>query len=448
MITMRIRFTLSLLTATAFLIAPAGASAVASTVTLSIKTPTGWSGRIFALPTQGAGVSKVVTGAGTVRLPVASNRVSGMSLQLFSSKGKYLGPVLLNRNSAGTSGSVRLRSTSSSTLNLGELVVLSGFGRLKTSLASSKVQLTPGSIRLVSGKPTGAGRLGLAAPPAGFRARAALSLPSCGSSNSESGPGGDCDLDGVPNVVDVDDDGDRTLDMTDPQSARSSAKVTPYSGIIQRYPGAQNVQAGATASTINAALGSSMEGLRFAFYLGQPYLMPGGPSATPLDAVWAECPSGMTWCAGASSTVKANGFSEIGFGLDDANGGAGTKWYDFTGQNCTPGVGSPRYTCVARPASYPRFGFNLLNTEWGPTWTAFFTPNAADTLGTVIPGDTLSLKWRSAPTATVGEMPVSIRPYFVTTPALVNAIGSSSYTVTNASSSSTPGSVGNPIGAA
>lgn len=423
-------------------ISPPGASAAASKTDLLITTPTGWSGRVFALPTRGGGASVITNKGGAIKISLASNKIGGLSLQLFSKQGKYLGPILLY--ASGNTGALRLNASNAKSINLGEINLMPGYAKLKKFLP---VGLVRTGVSLSGGKPIGVGRLGLLPPVKIKSAKIAATDAKCSPGSDESGAGGDCDQDGVPNAVDVDDDGDRTLDMSDPQSSKSSASVVPYSGIRQQYPGAQNIHTGATRTSIDQSLGDRMNGLRFAFYLGQPYLTQGSNSSASLDTVWAECPEGMSWCSGAGSTVTTHGFSEIGWGLDQANGGQGTRWADFRGQTCQQNGGGS-YICTAKPNSYPGFAFNLLKNQWGSTWASFFAPNTTNTLGTVVPGDTMMLKWRESSSSEPSQMPVSIKPYFITTPGLHSATGDKDYTVTNTTLSSTPGSSSNPIKAA
>ena len=62
--------------------------------------------RVMALPTKGSAVVVLVNSKGSFSASVAKSAVNGLSLQLISKKGAYLGPVLLYRK--GLKGATRL----------------------------------------------------------------------------------------------------------------------------------------------------------------------------------------------------------------------------------------------------------------------------------------------------------------------------------------------------
>ncbi|MFM9125803.1 MAG: hypothetical protein ACKOSO_11875, partial [Actinomycetota bacterium] len=54
-----------------------------------------------------------------------------------------------------------------------------------------------------------------------------------------------------------------------------------------------------------------------------------------------------------------------------------------------------------------------------PTWVAFVNPNSPDTLGSVVPGDVVTLNAQRA--GVVTQVPITVSPYFVTSPAVQSA---------------------------
>ena len=264
---------------------------------------------------------------------------------------------------------------------------------------------------------------------------------SCANAQSaDAGAGGDCDADGVPNAVDVDDNGNMTLDAVDPVSAQVSARLNPWSGLRPALQNATNIYTGTTRDQINQALGSTASAatgatanLQMSFYIDQRYIDPAG--ATAFDHVWIACPTQMAWCAPGAGTATISGFSEAQSLLPGLPAYGATTWSDYTGSECTQGA-----TCTPTNGPSGNAMVELYRTDSGggglalPTWVAMVQPNSPDTLGGVAPGDVVTINARRG--GVVTQVPISLSPYFVTSPALQSA---NSTTFTYPLTGSSPG---------
>ncbi len=387
--------------------------------------------RVMALPTKGSAVVVLVNSKGSFSASVAKSAVNGLSLQLISKKGAYLGPVLLYRK--GLKGATRLKTTKASAISLGTVKLMSGYGMLSKPQKSSTV-LAAGQVRLTAaGAPVGAGKLGLVRKAGVARAAAgdgsgngdgggnggtggAIGGTCTSSASAESGGGGDCDQDGVPNSVDVEDNGNMSLDGVDAISAKTSALLSVYFGLRPHFLNQTNVYAGATSSSINSFLGSSDQekGLNMSFWLPQQYIDVDKATTQPLENVWVECASGQPWCFPGSPTAKVSGMSEFSRILPNLGEYGSMPWFAYHGSRCASG--SP---CVASgeddPNSLVRFASP--QNQGMPVWSAAVRPSSANTVAQVVPGSMLSLKGRTS-SGSVIEQPLSVSPYFVTSPAL------------------------------
>ena len=402
--------------------------------------------RVIVLPTRGSSVTVTPKG-GRITAKIAASALNGTSLQLIAKDGAYVGPVLLNRT--GSTGATRLAGSKATTIALGSIRVSKGFGTLVAPLPAS-MTLSKGKVKLAkNGAPVGAGRLGLVKTKGAAKASrqggggqggggqggggqgggggGVSGAPggACTSSNAaDAGPGGDCDQDGVPNTVDVDDNGNLTLDAVDAISAQVSARINPWSALRPALQNATNVYTGTTRDQINAALGSAASqstgataNLQIAFYMDQRYIDPLGMTA--FDNLWIDCPPQMTWCAPGAGTATISGFSEVQSILPTVDAYGSLPWGTYTGSECQQGQ-----PCVATngPGGNALVEFYRGGGGGGgnvPTWVAFVNPNAPDTLGSVVPGDVVTLNAQRAGVRT--QVPISISPYFVTSPALQSA---------------------------
>ena len=191
---------------------------------------------VIALAPDGkAGVKRVAQKRFKVRPPVAT-----VTLQLRSPKGTYAGPVVVGR--AGKRVILGVRPGA----RLGKITVRRGYAKVRKRLGDEWVEAGI-DARAKRGVPIGARHFG--------RVR---------SRHARNRGFGDRDLDGVPDVLDVDDDGDLILDRNDlktPQRARTSQGAGEYFGFFSRLTlelsGTANANAGSlTTEQVDAALSS------------------------------------------------------------------------------------------------------------------------------------------------------------------------------------------------
>ncbi|MBM3697057.1 MAG: hypothetical protein FJW78_01005 [Actinobacteria bacterium] len=231
----------------------------------------------------------------------------------------------------------------------------------------------------------------------------------------------------MPNSIDVDDNGNLTIDFTDSVSVDTTAKLLTYSDIRPGIVDTLNYNTGATRESINTFLGSqSLErptGLGLAFYYQERDLTGQDPSPA-LDDVWVQCEASAPWCAPGTSQATISGFSEFPQILPSVPQFGSVNWSTFTGSTCT----TRGQACQPQPANYPPFGFTKSpqQGQGGPQassiWTAFVKPNSTDTLGQVNSDSVINLNYRTSPTAAPSTKPIGISPYMVTTPAITQLV--------------------------
>jgi hypothetical protein len=153
---------------------------------------------VIALAANGAAHSVRALG-GHFRLRPPARRVT---LQLRAPGGTYAGPVVVGREQRGKRAILGVRAGA----RLGRVTLKLGRGYAKPArrLAAKWVDLER-TARARKGVPIGAGNFGLVR-----------------STHTRGGLRGDTDLDGVPDSIDVDDDGDRILDDYDRQTERNT----------------------------------------------------------------------------------------------------------------------------------------------------------------------------------------------------------------------------------
>jgi hypothetical protein len=169
------------------------------------------------------------------RLRLPAKRVT---LHLRSADGVYAGPIVIGRKKRGRRAVLGVRAGA----KLGRINVRRGYAKLAKRLRKKWVDKKR-VARARKGVPIGAGKFGRvrSKPPR-------RSVP------------GDRDLDGIPNVLDIDDDGDRVLDKLDRSRRVRSAQDSgrdPFdlaSGLGVPLERTANVNAGSTDAQIDATL--------------------------------------------------------------------------------------------------------------------------------------------------------------------------------------------------
>lgn len=161
---------------------------------------------VIALATSGEATS-VRARANGFRLRPSAKRVS---LHLRAADGTYAGPVVIGKERKGKWAIVGVRAGAK--LGMVEVKATRGYAKLRKRLPEKSLD-TEQRARATKGVPIGAGAFGLVRSK--LRARV---VP------------GDPDLDGVPNPLDVDDDGDLVLDNLDLPTAEGGARASATEG--------------------------------------------------------------------------------------------------------------------------------------------------------------------------------------------------------------------------
>ena len=175
----------------------AAASASAATVSGTI---TGGKGlQIVVAQANGKGKKLTVTAkSGAFR--IAGAKLAGASLHLVDDDGTYLGPIVLGGGKTKVYETIK----GSGSLSLGTVKLKNGYAVTAAVPASRTFTTGPYTVTAKAGRPIGAGKLGRVKVGNG---RSAL--------KGYDGPGYDTDLDGLPGLFDVDDNGNLILDNVD-----------------------------------------------------------------------------------------------------------------------------------------------------------------------------------------------------------------------------------------
>lgn len=378
-----------------------GGVAHAAATTVRITGVAGQQTTLVLLPTRGAALNVTPAGNGNFSINVPSSTLQGASLQVVKS-GRYVGPVTLAY--ARNRGYLRFgRVANGATLNLGALDVLlqQGWAKFHVPVNPQFVDATHPVVVDANGKPRGAGKLGLVTKQTVAGKLGAAASDPCTPGAPETGPGGDCDGDGIPNAADVDDNGNMTLDMTDPASAQTTAQVSPWAQLYLGMTNTLNANAGAlTPDKIATTLGG-VNTFGVNFFIDDHYFN----GATP-DNVSVNC-GAIVWCNSSTGTAYVSGMNET-------PGFSSTPWKDYQGATWTNGVETP----LAHPAQHNGL-YHMTRPGTPPlsVWVAGVQPrDGANTLNDLVPGQMLGLDLTKNGVTT--EMMMTLNPYPVTVPAL------------------------------
>ncbi len=243
------------------------------------------------------------------------------------------------------------------------------------------------------------------------------------SSSSEPGsePGQGLDCSGVPNALNLDVNGNGTLNTVDPSAASSAAtSITTWAQL--QSPADEAINWHADNSLTTSGIDTWLEGLPTQSFgvtavVPQSALFPSDPSGTDITAT-VDCGT-LLWCSGA----------QVGWaGTDGGLWSTSTPPYLLKPypSNCPPGVSGPGCATTLGAGISPVTG--------------------TDIIGSVTPGQILTVNatQASGPSASTE---LQVAPYFVTTPYVANATytptpGSPTPVMTADSSGTNPGSTG------
>ncbi len=373
-------------------------SAPAGAVTVRGRVAGGTGYLIAGTSAAGEGVSQKLGTAGTFALVFPGTSAAGASLQLVGPDGHYFGPVVLRHR-----GRTAYLTLAGRSVNLGPITLADGYARAKRQAAARVVDRRHVASADASGRPVGAGRLGVvAAAPGGSVRRAG--------SPGQHEQGADDDGDGIINAFDADDDGDLVLDNNDQDNSGESGGI--FSTLFVDLAQSLNANIGeVTAAAIDAIIADHLN-LIFFFDDGQ------FPDETIASAD-VDCFT-LPYCARGTGTAIMGGLSESSPDLP-----RGQPWINYDPN----GDGLPNLEPIVSHDGHSVHAASIL-------------PHA--TTAEMAPGDAYTVIFTTA-TGT-HALPRSLPPYFVTTPAVVSYdAGAGPQTVTYPVASGAPGTGGNPI---
>ena len=402
-------------------------------------------GKALVITTNGTTYSATPGANGKFSVKVPASKVRNATVQMVDPSGKYLGPVVLGITKVKSKykSITGLKAVKSGTLSLGTIAMKTGYS-VSTSKKAGGTQGVMATGK--AGAPKGAGNGGRVksggfAPVAVASVVHKLAAAKCpdGSTRdtgiSGTGAGQDLDCDGIPNAVDVDDNGNGSLDILDQStnnqsdSANYTASMSTYSEINAPMSAKLNIHA-SDATTLLASIksilgseaGAQTGSFNIAVYLGE-WTFSRQTGSTP-DAVYIEC-SGIKWCDPtlASASAKLQTFTEISSIL----GWNSTKWSETPATDLSSSKAVPS-------ADYKSNGMYKFKDSSGQgRFASFVSPSykGDDVLSVVRPADVLQLHAVSGGVDTV--FTINISPFFVTTPYIsaATATGVTTNTATN-----------------
>jgi hypothetical protein len=383
-------------------------------------------GRAYRANVETSGAFSITGVPGTV--------VKNSTLQFTDATSKYLGTAVFRVVKSGKywKSIVGLKAQTKGTLNVGSLKSMGGWYKAAKPLAAGTAGVR---AKDKTGKPKGAGLAGRVklstAKVASLSTLHKLAATTCPDGSPKdvdlngTGAGQDLDCDSVPNAIDVDDNGNGSLDILD-QSTNDSDDKSNYTASIATYSDMRasmssklNTNApGATLASLTTNISKLLSGtdtsggsFQLAVFLGD-WTLKEAAGADP-DSVYLECP-GIKWCDAASGTAKIYGNSEMSQIQGASDAVNGKIWNGFASQDFTKS-GFPKSTSAIYNGLY-KFSQSGQNR-----WAAFVMPSytASDVLNVVRANDVMVLH-SIAGTADV-SIPVTVSPFFVTTPYLKSA---------------------------
>ena len=229
------------------LAAPTGAAAT----TISGKVRGAKNYTVAAVSRDGTAQMRRLRASGEFRLTVGRAAAPGATLALIARDGSYFGPVVLR----SAPGRAHLALSGRGNPRLRTIRLRGGYAKPVKPLPRRAVDMGRVSRTDSTGRPLGAGRLGLVQPPPLV---SAADHAGDGGQPGEGGagqPGEDSDDDGLVGTFDIDDDGDGILDPSDPSGTASGIGGELISSLPVDLEDSLNANAtGVTSGQIDALL--------------------------------------------------------------------------------------------------------------------------------------------------------------------------------------------------
>jgi hypothetical protein len=428
-----------------------GASAAAG---VTVKGTAPGAAKAFLMTRKGRAYRANVEASGAFTITgVPATVIKNATLQFTDSTSKYLGTAVLRVVKSGRyyKSIVGLKAMKRGTLNVGALKDMGGWYKATKITGAGTAGVR---ARDKSGKPKGAGLAGrvklVTAKVATMSTLQKLAATTCPDGSPKDADlngtetGQDLDCDSVPNAIDVDDNGNGSLDILD-QSTNDmdnkdnyTASIATYSDMRATMSSKLNTNApGATIASLTTNISRLLSGtdntggnFQLAVFLGDWTLK--AAAGTDPDSVYLECP-GIKWCDAATGTAKVYGNSEMSQIQGAKEAVDGKVWNTFASQDFTKS-GFPKSTSAIYNGLY-KFSQSGQNR-----WAAFVTPSytASDVLSVVRANDVMVL--HSINGTNDVSIPVTVSPFFVTTPYLKSATANGA-TVTSTDSNFAAGNI-------
>lgn len=263
---------------------------------------------------------QAATGAFTVAVPAPLAARRNLTLHITRADGSYVGPILLDTQKAGSKrvGVLGLGDTASGQQRLGT-ATLNAVGSLTAFAKVASFTGTRGTVyACLSGEaPAGAGKGGYVKRIANCTGSARSEAVQRDSQCANQSSGGDQDNDGIPSAVDVDDNGNGLVDISDP-AVDGNCTVEPSKSLRTSLGGSIAATGGKptpinyaavvdgliTEEQFNDMLDEVLSGSEFGigYYIFKTDFFPGADldSDDVMPAVWITC-AGVVWCDPATS---------------------------------------------------------------------------------------------------------------------------------------------------
>lgn len=291
-----------------------GGASAAGLKPISARVPSGYV--LVALAKNGtAAMGRVKAGMSTVT-PTAST----VTLHLLTTKGAYAGPIVVGTRKVGKSVRAIVGVRSGASLGKVTYSAKSGYGR--ATVSSRSIVTTMYARATTSGVPVGAGRLGFTTSisKSAVSARGVEAF----ASGEEGQLGGDPDKDGIPNAVDVDDNGNGSLDAVDQATvAANQGKSGPRPFIFSDFfVDLDKIVRVSDAVTADATKEVVKQRLKFVFGMS--------PDNGAVTNARVDC-LGIAWCATATVFPQNPSDPAVPWSTVDLNGDG--KFFDLGTRN-------------------------------------------------------------------------------------------------------------------
>lgn len=411
-------------------VATPGAGAANPKISFSVSGAPAGSSLLLIGPNVALKVStKAKSASLSRRFYNARTKKYAFSAHLIRPNGTYGGPVVFRV--AGKKPAYTTNVSTKGSLNVGRFAVKAdGWAKSTKVLPAGtygKLLRAPRS----DGRPRGAGRVGVLAAStvrsAAERSGSVRALAGvvCTSKDDQT-LGADCDADGVPNAVDVDDNNNGVLDVADSKTEKFEAtKSLPWSTLYVEIGGpVKNLNANladVTIADIDEVMGGPTGIFSVAFYINMPT-----NEAEGYDAVWVDC-GPLAYCntaTGTALTGPPNGsigqeWNRLWCQVELNSAGGCPEAYPWRNYPGTIFAANGSGTPVRKRNTSLMNGLTRFDLNGGAVWAGQMIPNTgAGLLDKLKVADPYVVRMRSARDGSVTQRPMALGAFFITVPVI------------------------------